>query len=101
MALNLITVAEQKGDTRMLDGYWNTFYCHERVQTSNRRVYGNYCKNGFCPLCSTNRKAEIVNKYYPVLSTWESPHLLTLTVKTMKADELKRWMKGVPKSGLS
>jgi hypothetical protein len=30
MALNLIGVAEVKGDTKMIDSYWNTYCCHSK-----------------------------------------------------------------------
>ena len=95
LALNLIKVAEEKGDLDWLPTYWNTYYCHNEIQTAGDRAYGKYCKNRWCLLCSTNRKAELVNKYQPVLSRWKEPQLLTLTIVAIPVGDLKKWMDGV------
>jgi hypothetical protein len=55
---------------------------------ANGRVYGKYCKNRFCTLCSGIRKAEIINKYLPIVSSWKEPYFVTLTIKAVKAHEL-------------
>lgn len=43
-------------------------------------------------MCCANRKAEMINKYYPMLKNWEEPYFLTLTVKSCKADQLKGYI---------
>ena len=63
MALSLIDVAKENGDVEREKAYWNTYYCQNSVITANGRLYGKYCKNRFCTLCCSIRKAEIINKY--------------------------------------
>lgn len=89
MMLNLIDVAKEKGNDEQLKSLWNTYYCQSEVISSNGRLYGRYCKNRFCTLCCSIRKAEIINKYLPIIENWEEPYFVTLTVKACKAEKLK------------
>ena len=89
MMLNLIDVAKQKGNDEQLKSLWNTYHCQSDIISTNGRVYGRYCKNRFCTLCCSIRKAEIINKYFPVIEEWEEPYFVTLTVKACKAERLK------------
>ncbi|WP_421811065.1 protein rep [Flagellimonas sp.] len=92
MMLKLIDIAKEKGEPELEKAYWNTYYCQQRVITANGRLYGKYCKNRFCTLCCSIRKAELINKYYPVMSNWEDPYFLTLTVKACNAHNLPRYI---------
>lgn len=72
MMLNLMDVAKEKGDIEKQNAYWNTYYCQSKIITSEGKLYGNYCKNRFCTLCCSIRKAEIINKYLPTIEKWEN-----------------------------
>ena len=78
-------------------GYWNTYHCQNRVFTVNGRVYGKYCKNRFCTLCCANRKADIINRYLPIVQIWEKPCLVTLTIKSVPYYRLNVVMKSMIK----
>jgi len=93
MMLKLIEVAQEKGDSILEKSYWNTYYCQQNIFTADGRLYGSYCKNRFCTLCCSIRKAEMINKYYPVMKYWEEPYFVTLTVKACKAEKLKLYIK--------
>lgn len=95
MALSLVDVAKEKGDEGKLKSLWNTYHCQSQVITANERIYGRYCKNRFCTLCSSIRKAEIINRYYPVIQTWGEPYFVTLTIKACKAERLNVMIKKV------
>ncbi|MCB0854235.1 MAG: protein rep [Bacteroidetes bacterium] len=90
MNLGLIEAAENKGDLERLQEYWNTFHCLERLTNHEGRSYGKYCKNRSCTLCSSIRKAEIINRYSPVLQCWEAPFFITLTVRSVNASDLNK-----------
>ncbi|PLW99249.1 MAG: hypothetical protein C0591_03090 [Marinilabiliales bacterium] len=94
----LIDVAKEKGDAEMINSLWNTYYCQSSVIITDNRLFSRYCKNRFCSVCTSIRKAEIINKYYPEISTWEDPHFVTLTVKSCKADKLDRWVWGMKRA---
>lgn len=95
MMLSLMDVAKEKGEQEKQNAYWNTYYCQSRIITAEGKLYGNYCKNRFCTLCCSIRKAEIINKYLPTIKEWEEPYFVTLTVKACKADKLKLYMSKV------
>ncbi len=97
MVLSLIDVATKKNKPDRVRTYWNTYHCQSRIITANDRLHGKYCKNRFCTLCSSIRKANLINKYYPYIQTWEDSHFLTLTVKAIPAKELPRYCKGMLK----
>jgi len=88
IALALIDIAKEEENQQFLKSYWNTSYCFDRIKTDGKKAYGNYCRNRFCLCCSANRKADLINKYFPIVTSWHSPHFLTLTRKSFSADEL-------------
>jgi hypothetical protein len=71
MVLALIHVIEKKGETERKQAYRNAYHCQNKVIVSGSKMYGKYCKNRFCKVCSDIRKAEIINKYYPTLLQWD------------------------------
>ena len=91
--LRLIEVAQENGEQELEKSYWNTYYCQQNIVTADGRLYGKYCKNRFCTLCCSIRKAEMINKYYPVMKEWEEPYFLTLTVKSCNAFNLPTYIK--------
>lgn len=89
VALNLADVAKEVGDLEMKKTYWNTYYCQNSVISSEGKLFGTYCKNRFCTVCSSIRKAEIINRYLPQIELWEDPHFVTLTILACEASKLK------------
>src|SRR5690606_31990822 len=83
MALSLIDVEHASGGNNLKKGLWNTYHCQEKIYTANGRVYGKYCKNSFCTLCLAIRKANIINRYLPVIQKWEKRYFVTLTIKDL------------------
>lgn len=93
ICLHLIEVAHSKGKLEMVQAYRNTYYCQNRVIGAGGKLYGDYCKNRFCSVCCGIRKAELINKYLPIVKTWADPHFVTLTAKAVPAKQLKGRMK--------
>ncbi|MBK9631976.1 MAG: hypothetical protein IPO62_13080 [Saprospiraceae bacterium] len=81
--LSLIDVARIKKDVIMEKAYWNAYHCQSKIIEADGRLYGNYCKNRFCTLCSGNRKADIINMYLPVLKNWSDPYFVTLIARSV------------------
>jgi hypothetical protein len=90
MVLNLIDVVDKNGADKRKKSYWNTYHCQNRIFTANGKLYGKYCKNRFCTLCCAIRKAELINKYLPVIKEWEQPYFVTLTVKAYELKYLRK-----------
>jgi hypothetical protein len=89
ITLALIDVALKRDESERVKAYWNTYHCQSNIIGASGRLYGNYCKNRFCTLCAGIRKAEIINKYLPVIETWQDPYFVTLTAKAVPAIKLK------------
>ena len=93
--LSLIDVAKQDRNTECLKSYWNTYHCLNNIISDGNRIYGKYCKNRICTICSGNRKAELINKYLPVINKWSEPYFVTLTIKSVTAKRLYAMMRAV------
>lgn len=88
MMLALIDVVKQKNEPDRIRSFWNTYHCLNRAYSSDGRLYGKYCKNRFCTVCLCIRKAEILNKYLPILQKWEEPFFVTLTIRSVSHERL-------------
>ncbi|KJF41658.1 protein rep [Draconibacterium sediminis] len=88
MVLSLIDVAKEKGEAERIQAYWNAYHCLNNVIVSDGKMYGKYCKNRFCTICNAIRKADMIKRYYPVMSQWEDVQFVTLTVKSCKENLL-------------
>lgn len=89
MILALVDVARQKKALEREKQYWNTYHCLNKAQSYGGRLYGSYCKNRFCTLCLCIRKADILNRYLPVLKQWNEAYFVTITVKSIPAYSLQ------------
>lgn len=90
LLLKLIDLAKNDGRLDLQKSLWNSWYCLNKVYTHNGKLYtGKYCKNRFCRNCLGIRKAELINKYHPILRDWEDPHFVTLTVKAFPKKMLR------------
>ncbi len=98
MVLALIDVAKEKGETERVQAYWNSYHCLNNVIVSNGRMHGKYCKNRFCTICNAIRKADMINRYYPVISQWNDVQFVTLTVKSCKETNLNLWVFGMKRA---
>lgn len=92
VALSCVDVAKQKKDAEMEQMFWNVFHCQRKITGVNGVIFGKYCGNRSCTLCMSNRKAEMINKYFPIMKEWEQPYFVTLTVKACSAKRLPLMM---------
>jgi hypothetical protein len=95
MALSLIDVAKKKQDFSRLQGYWNTYHCQSKVSTADGMLHGRYCKNRFCLLCLSIRKADIINRYLPIIKDWPDPHFVTITAKAISLKRIAKRMRSL------
>lgn len=95
IVLGLIDIAEQKNDKALIQNLWNTYHCQDEIVTHKKRTYGLYCKNRNCLVCLGIRKADLINKYYPVIKTWKDPKFVTITVRSVAAKRLPEIMKAM------
>lgn len=93
LVLRLADIARKSGreDLRLM--FWNTWHCQNKVSTHDGKLFSKYCKNRFCTVCQSIRKAEMINKYYPVLQSWQDAQFLTLTVKACSKNMLNTMLR--------
>ena len=92
VVISMIDIEKENGNTEMEKSLWNTYHCQNKIHSANGKIYGKYCKNRFCTLCSSIRKASLINKYLPIVKTWEKPYFVTLTARAISLKSLKRRM---------
>ena len=90
LAIALVTVAENNNEPEMIQMYWNAYHCFNRIKMDGTAAFGKYCGTRICLACAANRKAEMINKYFPVVSQWKDTYFLTLTRKTVKRHQLPK-----------
>lgn len=95
LSLALVDVAKKEGNKVWEKRYWTTYYCQNDLTIHNGRTYGTYCKRRWCTACAAIRKAEMINKYLPVMQHWSDMHFLTLTVKAKPKQSLQNWVDGM------
>jgi len=92
--LALIDIAKEHKHFELMQSYWNTYHCQSHIQSYNKKTFGKYCKNRHCTHCCAIRKANIINRYYPILKNWNDAYFVTLTSRAVKAHNLKRNIDG-------
>ena len=86
----LIDLDEKFDNKEWQKSLWNTYHCQNKIHSANGKIYGRYCKNRFCTLCSCIRKADLINKYLPIIKAWELPYFVTLTARAVPLKSLKK-----------
>lgn len=90
---SMLVIAEQKRDVRFTKSLWNTYHCLDKIITGDGRMFTNYyCKSRICTVCAGNRKAELINRYFPEIVKWKTPYFVTLTVRSVTAKLLDKWI---------
>lgn len=95
--LALIEVAKEVGAKSMEKAYRNAWYCQNIIITAGNRMYAPLCKNRFCTYCAGVRKAELINKYFPIIKQWQKVYFLTLTAPSVRAADIKNRFKKMNK----
>lgn len=95
LSLKLLALAEERGNAKLSKTFRNTYYCLSEITVGGGRLYGNYCKNKCCLVCTSIRRADIMNRYLPEILTWNNAHFVTLTCKAVIAKELPKLIKSI------
>ncbi len=98
LVLALVDIAKECDEVEWVKRYWNTYHCQSKLTGYKEKFYTDYCRNRWCATCCGIRKAELLHKYYDELKKWDEPHLLTLTLKTVKANQLDKRIDDMVKS---
>jgi hypothetical protein len=75
-------------ETPLQKSYWNTYHCAGAIIQEGGKLTSKYCGNRWCMVCNRIRTARAINAYVPVVETWGESFFVTLTLRTVTAEEL-------------
>ena len=82
LVLNEIDIALAKVDKDKMKAYLNRWHYQNRMLENEGVLFGKYCKNRFCRVCTANRKADIINRQHPTITQWQDIQFVILTAKS-------------------
>jgi len=89
MMLLLLEIAKENENWKWHARFESTLHCQDEQITADGRSYTDfYCKQRCCLMCLANRKAQIINSYLPIVEDMADPHFVTLTVVSVKKEDL-------------
>ena len=68
--------------------YFRTLSCNEILLQDGLKVSSKYCKNRFCVICNRIKTAKVILEYLPIIDGLSDLTMLTLTIPSVKADQL-------------
>lgn len=75
--------------SKLFKSYKNSTYCTETILTNEGgKIQTTYCKNRWCLTCGRIKTARLINAYLPQLEKLFQPVFVTLTLPTVKGEEL-------------
>jgi len=84
----------------LLKQYQNTMYCSTNLIIKDNKVNTKYCKNRFCINCNRNRMANNINSYKEPLENLGDLYFVTLSVRTVREEILRKTIKDMNKTFL-
>jgi len=76
-------------DTELSKAYNRTLNCANYHYVEGGEIHTEYCRCRWCLVCNRIRTAKLINTYVPIISTWDNPHMLTLTVPNCEGFHLQ------------
>jgi hypothetical protein len=75
-------------DRVMEKAYRNTIYCAAGYVQVGGKLSTHYCGNRWCLVCNRVRTARAIEAYKPIVESWQSPYMVTLTLRNCGANDL-------------
>ena len=68
--------------------YATSMFCCGTVYQTDQKLESTFCRSKWCTVCGRNRSAKITDAYGEILTSLPDLHFVTLTIKSMEADQL-------------
>lgn len=76
--------------TSLQSSYRRTYYkCSTVIAQDGAKLSSYYCGYRWCLVCGRIRTAKAIDTYLPIVSSWQSPHMVTLTIPNVAGDVLR------------
>lgn len=85
------------GTTPLYKAYVRSRDCAAALVQEDGKLTGRYCGNRWCLICNRIRTAKLRTAYAPILSEWEQPYFVTLTVPNVLAAQLNATVRNMQK----
>ncbi len=72
----------------LLPAYWRTYHCGNEMRNEGGRLVTTLCRSRWCTVCNKIETARLINRYKPVIDTWDEKYLVTLTLPNVPAAQL-------------
>lgn len=76
-------------DSPLVNHYQNAWHCRSILVQKDNHLIGKYCNSRVCHTCNRIRTSRYIDGYLPEVETWKEIAFLTLTIKNVKADDLR------------
>ena len=76
-------------DSPLNKSYWQTYHCTRTILQDGNQIKSRYCNQRWCLVCNSIRTGKMINGYLPAIESMTNPYFVTLTVKNVKAEDLK------------
>lgn len=83
-----IGLLKNNPDSPLKNSYYGSLLCTHNLHQSGHKLTSSYCKQRWCAVCNRIRTAKLITGYVPVLNELIQPYFVTLTKKTVSANEL-------------
>jgi len=70
--------------------YTDTLQCASLIYHKAEKLTSRYCRNRWCRVCNRIRTGQLINGYEPALEAMPDKHLVTLTIKNVPGETLRR-----------
>lgn len=80
-------------DSPLSKSYFGSLLCSSLLKQEGKKVTSTYCNQRWCTVCNRIRTAQLITGYLPELRKLKDPYFVTLTKKTVLADDLPASMK--------
>lgn len=87
---NISMVLAELNDSPLVDYYKNSLTCNQVLSRKGQKITSKYCNCRNCHNCNRIRTAKAINHYGVQLKEIRNLHFTTLTIRNVKADELKK-----------
>jgi len=77
-------------DSPLNKSYWQTYHCTRTILQDGNQIKSRYCNQRWCLVCNSIRTGKMINGYLPAIEDMVNPYFVTLTVKNVKAYDLKQ-----------
>lgn len=76
-------------DSPLKESYYGSQLCSGVMRQEGRKLVTTYCRQRWCAVCNRIRTAKAISGYLPVIRQLPDLYFVTLTKRTVNADELK------------